>query len=591
MKLPVWFKKKIYILGLKRLSDFMDFGTFDIEATDWIKPYLLGSYNGSDFQYFKGRTLIADYLDWELSEPVRIVYAHNGGKYDFKFLVKYILENKHKNNLLISPLFVNGSIISLKVYKKSPSGKSKKLIKEFRDSFVLMPSSLLKLTNSFDVEHKKLNMTDEDYQCSKVTDEKIKYLRYDCMGLYECLKYFIEFSELEGTIPLTISSCAMSIYRHRFQSNFPNIIKSMRIIETEIRHGYYGGRVEVFKRYGENLNYYDVNSLYPHSMHKKSYPIGTFIEVGKFSDNLLGIYHCNVSAPDDIDILLLPCKTDDGLVFGTGTFTGWYTTPEIQEAVKNGYDIKVNKGYVWTEQSNNLFTSYIDYFYNKKKNSTGAKRYIAKTYLTSLYGKFAQRRDRKKILFSIDKNDLYDVEVLDDELGIYAKDFIQLFSDTIRPILSIYTTAYARIHMFRLMQNIGLDKLYYTDTDSLITTKKMPVSSRLGDLKLEHTLKKGIFLQPKLYSCINNKDEYILRAKGFHVASIKYSDYEKALFKNDFSGFSQNRFEMLGFLESLRRKNTDKILATYHKPKINKGAFTKRILINRFETKPIKLKL
>ena len=33
-----------------------------------------------------------------------------------------------------------------------------------------------------------------------------------------------------------------------------------------IRRGYYGGHTDVYIPYGENLHYYDVNSLYPFSM-------------------------------------------------------------------------------------------------------------------------------------------------------------------------------------------------------------------------------------------------------------------------------------------------------------------------------------
>ena len=33
-----------------------------------------------------------------------------------------------------------------------------------------------------------------------------------------------------------------------------------------IRGSYYGGAVDYYKAYGENLHYYDVNSLYPYAM-------------------------------------------------------------------------------------------------------------------------------------------------------------------------------------------------------------------------------------------------------------------------------------------------------------------------------------
>lgn len=51
-----------------------------------------------------------------------------------------------------------------------------------------------------------------------------------------------------------------------FKISIPN-----RNEDTFIRRGYYGGHVDVYKPYGENLFYYDVNSLYPFIM--KSYPM------------------------------------------------------------------------------------------------------------------------------------------------------------------------------------------------------------------------------------------------------------------------------------------------------------------------------
>lgn len=35
-----------------------------------------------------------------------------------------------------------------------------------------------------------------------------------------------------------------------------------------IRYGYYVGATDYYKKYGENLYYYDVNSLYPYAMLK-----------------------------------------------------------------------------------------------------------------------------------------------------------------------------------------------------------------------------------------------------------------------------------------------------------------------------------
>jgi len=43
------------------------------------------------------------------------------------------------------------------------------------------------------------------------------------------------------------------------------LIKNRTIYE-DIKKAYYGGLSEVYKGYGENLYYYDVNSLYPYGV-------------------------------------------------------------------------------------------------------------------------------------------------------------------------------------------------------------------------------------------------------------------------------------------------------------------------------------
>lgn len=66
-------------------------------------------------------------------------------------------------------------------------------------------------------------------------------------------------------------------------------------------------------------------------------------------------------------------------------------------------------------------------------------------------------------------------------------------------------TAHSRmlINQFKLeAMRLGLD-VYYSDTDSLVLNGPLPDGlvdkSVLGKLKLEHTLKEGLFIMPKVY--------------------------------------------------------------------------------------------
>ena len=78
-------------------------------------------------------------------------------------------------------------------------------------------------------------------------------------------------------------------------------------------------------------------------------------------------------------------------------------------------------------------------------------------------------------------------------------------------MISAVITAYARIHMNKLKLNIlnKGGKLYYSDTDSIVTEIELPnylvSANKLGLLKLEHVLQKGIFISNKIYYLLNIK--------------------------------------------------------------------------------------
>jgi hypothetical protein len=66
-------------------------------------------------------------------------------------------------------------------------------------------------------------------------------------------------------------------------------------------------------------------------------------------------------------------------------------------------------------------------------------------------------------------------------------------------------TAGARVHMSQFKNN-PLFNLYYSDTDSGVIDSPLPsclVGPELGQFKLEHVIKKAVFLAPKVYGFIN----------------------------------------------------------------------------------------
>ena len=109
--------------------------------------------------------------------------------------------------------------------------------------------------------------------------------------------------------------CIFSLYC------IPNINKPS--IYKDIKQAYYGGITEVYRPQGENLYYYDVNSLYPFASlndmpglicEKLNY----YIDMSDIS-KLFGFFYCKIEAPKDLYLGLLPVRVNLGIEFPVGS--------------------------------------------------------------------------------------------------------------------------------------------------------------------------------------------------------------------------------------------------------------------------------
>ncbi|KAL8146230.1 hypothetical protein AgCh_004102 [Apium graveolens] len=159
---------------------------------------------------------------------------------------------------------INHRIYEIKVYNKMQHVVDEKMVAKkgvllftFKDSLNLLPGKLATLARNlcpdlkdkYDINHEQLK-TMEDISLRE--KELLEYLKQDV---------------------LTASSLAMRIFRIKYYDalSFPIHIPNVNE-DNFITRGYYGGHVDVYKSYGENLFYYDVNSLYPYVMQKEPMP-------------------------------------------------------------------------------------------------------------------------------------------------------------------------------------------------------------------------------------------------------------------------------------------------------------------------------
>uniref|UniRef100_A0A5K1CAA5 DNA-directed DNA polymerase n=1 Tax=Nymphaea colorata TaxID=210225 RepID=A0A5K1CAA5_9MAGN len=348
-------------------------------------------------------------------------------------------------------------------------------------------------------------------------------------------KYRIDVEDV-----MTLSSLALKIFRQNyFDDETFHIHIPTRNQDTFIRHGYYGGHVDVYKPYGENLYYYDVNSLYPHIM--KSYPMPCGIPVWKDNlervglDSLFGFIEAYVICPTNISRPFLPYKDQSGtLLFPTGKFIGVFYSEELKFARDLGYHVIPLRGYLFEKKSSpfeGLISNLYESILEAKKSDDEAMTYIYKILMNSIYSRFGMNPEstvteicnQKKYEELMKMDNFQSAEKLTDHY--YMVNYISNSSfadddDWKAPKISAVQlaaaiTACARIHMYPY---ISRPDCYYTDTDSIVLGSPLPddlISSiELGKFKLEYHVQRGIFLAPKSYMLDIEDDRQIIKHKG-----------------------------------------------------------------------------
>ena len=223
------------------------------------------------------------------------------------------------------------------------------------------------------------------------------------------------------------------------------------------REMFKGGRTEVFSPFcnadmypDEQINYFDVCSLYPYVCAFTELPTGhpehycgseidrNRLLLSNHPDCYRGYVRCTVQPHREDKIGLLPCHDPKSgrLEFPLNEMTGSWGTEELRLAYENGYVVKeVYEVYHWTkeERSDTFMRGYVSFFLRMKQEAEGWRklgassedpseqeklelvetlfhengcigrirphlvrknainRTLAKTFLNSLWGKFCQR--------------------------------------------------------------------------------------------------------------------------------------------------------------------------------------------------------
>jgi hypothetical protein len=467
------------------------------------------------------------------------IYFHNFSRFDGILLLQHLA--RHHKMYTLKPLMRNHRLYELAVYY------DKKILFRFRDSLNLLPGSLDSLAKNLcpelgtkgNVDHKDVNITNIKSRKNELLD----YMKQDILLLGGIMKTSQEIYwklynvDLESKI--TLPSLALSIFRMKYYDPLKVPIHIPNPNEDSfIRRAYYGGHTDVYKPYGEDLYYYDVNSLYPFVM--KEYPMPGGAPVwhrnleGMDLDSLFGFIEAYVVCPKSIKKPFLPYRDKNNtLIFPTGEFVGVYYSEELKYARGLGYTVLPISGYLF-EKMESPFKSFVSTLFasrlEARKDGNEAMAYVYKILMNSLYGRFGINPistitdicDEDRFNHMIRHNKLIFSEMLSENKYIVAyRSNIATDTDHWKPPknsavqLSAAVTACARIYMYPY---ISRDDCYYTDTDSVVLGQPLPEemisSTVLGKFKLEDKVLKGYFLAPKSYCYFTRERPYVLKYKG-----------------------------------------------------------------------------
>lgn len=532
----------------------------DIEAQNWVEKFVLGGfYDGSNYYLFdKIDEMIEFILSKEKMNP--IVYFHNLS-YDSLFIIEYLISKNYYFQIVKSSSYV----YQIKV-KRSINSKNSVY---FRDSYILLRSSLNEASRIF------LNDEKEEFDYDKDFLDKSKlesYLKKDLYLLYNVLMKFFETIDFVNSISLS----SLSLIKFRQSLDYEIYYKINNSLDQYGRQFYFGGRCEIFKFSGENINVYDFNSMYPFVMSNFEYPFGKCYFVYRRNFRRIGFYKVRLKFIYDDYISPLPLKKSKLYFVNNDTFDNIYflNSYELDLLEEEGYyNYEIIEG-IEFEKRGFIFKDYINDLYNKrveaKKSNNKILDYVMKLMLNSLYGKFGQSRIKKTYITEYQVDYFYNkIKSISDEekrqkmlidlknrlvyIGhnIYSYEVGLNFAEYLNVYISALTTSLARIHLYKFLKKYQ-SNVYYCDTDSIFVDceidSKYVDNFKLGKLKLEKKFSQVYFLLPKFYSYIDSSGRKGSVAKGFK----RFVDISEIL--NFLSGgiLSDEYIEPASFIEAMR---------------------------------------
>jgi DNA polymerase elongation subunit (family B) len=525
----------------------------DIETSSDGALLDIGCYHGNyhhdeQYQTFSNWEQFFNYL-LKMKGSVRII-AHNGFGFDFITFNQWFLENRKKYKISDDDItyLSSESLLIAMVIRVEDSAYT------FLDTMRYFPAtSLQKLAESFLGESK--DDVPEDYISRmeiykrKYRAQYYKYLQKDCELLYriyvEFRKEINDFTEI-GELGLSSGSTAMKSFRRWLGTDYPKTrifscpTEFQALADKSLRGGLtlYIGDGEHKDHQYENVNHYDVISMYPSVMRYVPIPSSPLVYTDKlikdFDTYRPGWYLCNFTQQRGRVPILFTLESEYPQWHGQGILSHF----EIQFLEQFG-EYEVIDGLVY-EDYLFPFEKYFDQLLalrmEAKRNKFGAKAHALKILANSLYGKFGQKAMREVIAITSNR-DWYDSKIearlrdfddtgvteyaVTDDYVIYGVES-QSTSFSNR-FIGAMVTALARLKLGCILNTY---RAIYCDTDSIFTQNQLApyfIGSQPGDFEESET-------SPNTMICLGKKSYQYgegIKFKGVPSRNLSIDDIQE----------------------------------------------------------------
>lgn len=471
------------------------------------QPFIWGFYDAGfldearPFRYFETAEEVVDFV----RDKEYVVYAHNGGKFDYNYLKQFVEPFDNVS-------FINGRLARFNLG-----------ICEFRDSMNIFPTGLAAYKKQeFDYTILERTQRYKPENWARILD----YLESDCVNLFEIV---YAFRERFGPT-LTQAAAAMRQWgkissQEIPQSRFPKFY-------DDFKPFYFGGRVECFHvgLIDDAFKVVDINSAYPYAMLRRHPYSLTYSTIdgdgrGDLEPDHVGASFFRIRARSrgafpwkdptgqiEDGALCFPAddKPREFLVSGH----------ELQAAedTETIDDLEIVESFVFDTLTH--FTAYVEHFYDERKKAKAegdkAGDLFAKLMLNALYGRYAMNARRYRD-YQILPPDLIGCLHRDNEKEWNdAEGRVWTFAGYFGPnvlacapipeekwrFYNVATaasiTGFVRAYLWRAL--CASEGILYCDTDSIAAVNPVvDLGGELGQWGIEGTFSEGAIAGKKLY--------------------------------------------------------------------------------------------